>query len=142
MKRNTWYYNENLKPQGPLSLEQIRERIQRGEVGPFDLICQDGDNWRPACEWGVFEAQLFPAVQAYVPGQDVALDEKEWVLLVVGDDGRSVLQEGPYSVREIQEGLRTGSISGHQHVWKSGLTGWCRVQDRPEFSISVNLARP
>ncbi|MEK2645597.1 DUF4339 domain-containing protein [Bdellovibrio sp. BCCA] len=138
MKNVSWYYNLNLKPQGPLSFEEMRARIHRGEVGPHDLISNDADgSWRPACEWGVFEVTLFPATQAFMQGQDVVEDEKEWVLLVPAADGKGVVQEGPFSVREIREALRNHSVNGQQYIWKSGLSGWCRIQDRPEFAALV-----
>ena len=134
MKKDSWFYNKNLKPQGPLSLEEMRLRIYKGEVGPHDLICheQTGE-WKPAREWGVFEQTLFPAAQQFIPGVEVAADEKEWVLLVPSEDGKTLVQEGPYSVRDIRVSMNEHRVSPQSYVWKSGLSGWCRIQDRPEF---------
>lgn len=133
MRDDSWYFNQNLKPQGPLSYEDIRARIHRGEIGPQDLISNGGD-WKPAGEWGVFEVSLFPASQSFIPGEVVHEDEKEWVLLVPSSDGRGVLQEGPFSVRELRDGLIKKKILGQQYIWKAGLSGWCRLRDRPEFA--------
>lgn len=132
MRDSSWYFSQNLKPQGPLTYEEMREKIHRGEIGPYDLISQDGD-WKPACEWGIFERTLFPATQAFTPGAVEMEDEKEWVLLVPGVDGNGALQEGPFSVRQLREGLLNKSVSGQQYIWKAGLSGWCRLKDRPEF---------
>lgn len=143
MKNNSWYYNVNLKPQGPLSYEEMRARIHRGEVGPQELISNDADgSWKPACEWGAFEITLFPATQSFIYGQEILEDEKEWVLLVPTGDGKGTLQEGPFSVREIRQCLQKRVVSGQQYIWKAGLSGWCRVKDRPEFAALVSLEHP
>lgn len=129
-----WYYNQNLKPQGPITLQEMREYILKGSIGPFDLIsCGRDGEWRAASEWREFERSLFPAAQEYVPGQEFATQEKEWVLLVPALDRDATLQEGPYSLQELRDGLATQRISQNQYVWKPGLSGWCRIQDRPEF---------
>lgn len=138
MKEASWYFNQNLKPQGPVSFEEIREKIYRGEIGPHDLISNDKvGEWKPANEWGVFERTLFPATQAFIPGQEFQEDEKEWILLVPSADGKANLQEGPFSIREIRQGVQNKNIVGTCYVWKSGLSGWCRLIDRPEFSSLI-----
>lgn len=138
MKNVLWYYNHNLKPQGPFSLEEMRERIHRGDIGPQSLISNNRDNvWKPACEHEDFEVSLFPATQGYVHGLETGDDEKEWVLLVPSLDGKSVLQEGPFSLSDLRAGLQAKSISQQQYIWKTGLSGWCRIQDRPELSGST-----
>ncbi|KHD87329.1 MAG: hypothetical protein OM95_15030 [Bdellovibrio sp. ArHS] len=138
MKNNSWYYNKNLKPQGPVSLQEMRALIHRGEVGPYDLVCCARDSvWKATCEFAEFERSLFPAVQVFVPGEEVAQDEREWVLLSPSETGKSLIQEGPFSVRELRDMLINKKIVGEQYIWKSGLSGWCRLQDRPEFSELV-----
>lgn len=136
--QDAWYYNQNLKPQGPITRQEMREHILKGSIGPFDLIsCGEAGEWRAAREWREFEISLFPAAQEYVPGQDLLTHEKEWVLLVQAPDRDTVLQEGPYSLHELREGLSAQKISQNQYVWKPGLSGWCRIQDRPEFISST-----
>lgn len=135
MKSSSWFYNKDLKPQGPLSLQEMRSLIHRGDVGPYDLVCNDGlGEWKAACEFAEFERSLFPAVQVFMPGQDVIEDEKEWVLLSSSESGKSLVQEGPYSVRELRALLTAKKVLGEQYIWKSGLSGWCKLQDRPEFA--------
>lgn len=137
MKDVSWYYHHNLKPQGPLAAAEMRARIYRGEVGPHELISNDREGqWKPACEWADFEASLFPAGQALVLGQEVSYTEKEWVLLVPVGDGKSFLQEGPFSVQDLSAMMAKKMVASHQYIWKSGLSGWCRIQDRPEFANS------
>lgn len=134
MKYNSWYFNRDLKPQGPVSTLEMREYIMKGHIGPRDLIsAREDGRWMMAEEWGVFEKTLFPAGQQFVPGGDICLQTKEWVLLAQDADKR-LLQEGPFSLADLQAGLRQKKISPEQYVWKTGLTGWSRIADRPEFN--------
>jgi hypothetical protein len=132
--KKTWFRSIQLKPMGPFSLEEMRAFIHRGEVGFLDLILDEskGDVWKPAAEWGVFELSLFPAGQSFIPGMPLDEENPEWVILVE-QNGSAPLQEGPYSIAAIKAGLREGRVSPYQHIWKSGLSGWCQVKDRPEF---------
>ncbi len=130
-----WYCSKNLKPMGPFTNDEMRSLIYRGEVGPHDLISLERDgSWRPAAEWGTFEMTLFPATQGYIPGGDILPEEKQWVLLVPSQRGSGFLQEGPFSHVEIMGRLKSQSLSGNVYVWKAGLSGWSRLQDRPEFA--------
>ncbi len=138
---NKWYCHVNLKPQGPFSLEEVRAKVHKGEVGPQDLICDESSSWRPAMEWGVFEFQLFPATQGFIPGADIVEDIHEWVLLVEQASGVKPLQEGPFAVSELRESLISGKVSPYQYVWKTGLSGWCQLKDRPEFSGVISSER-
>lgn len=137
-----WYCHQNLKPLGPLSVQEIRQRISRGDIGPQDLIYNDDEKvWKSACEWKSFESALFPATQGIDPTNLDSVDEAEWVLLLSTDDGK-VLQEGPFSVREISVNVLHKRVSIYQYVWKAGLSGWCQIKDRPEFLPVTNLEHP
>jgi hypothetical protein len=135
----TWFYNRNLKPQGPFSLEEMRQKIFSGEVGPHDLICDDTDGrWKMAMEFRLFETGLYPAAQEVnVQNTEESVQVKEWILLVGAENG-SMLQEGPFSQMELRQKIQERSVSTQQYVWKQGLTGWCQIKDRPEF-ISETL---
>ena len=138
MKNQTWYYHKNLKPQGPMSLADMRALIRSGEVKPQDLICYELDGeWKPAVTWSIFERTLFPATQEFIPGKTPNPEDKEWVLLVPEQNGRNILQEGPYSLKDLQIRLQRQEISEQHYIWKNGLSGWCRIADRPEFQELV-----
>lgn len=137
MKNYTWYYNKDLKPQGPISTPAMRELIVKGEVGPRDLVCchEDG-RWLMAQDWAVFEPTLYPASQEFIPGLEVDASLKEWVMLVQ-DEEKKYLQEGPFSRDEVLAGLKQNRIHSEQFIWKSGLSGWSRIADRPEFEEAL-----
>lgn len=141
MKNTVWYCHKNLKPLGPFSEVEVREKIHRGEVGPQDLICDETGSWKPASEWGIFEFQLFPAVQGLIQGADFDEGISEWVLLVEQGEGQKPFQEGPFSIRELKGLVEAGQVSVYQYVWKSGLSGWCQMKDRAEFSSLLTSKR-
>lgn len=131
----------NLKPQGPFSFEELRGKVHSGEVGPQDLICDETSSWKPAAEWGVFEFQLFPATQGFIPGSEISEDIREWVLLVDPGHGAKPLQEGPFTVSELRDSVMGGRVSPYQYIWKTGLSGWCQIKDRPEFMGMISSER-
>jgi len=135
----TWYYNINLKPQGPFELEEMRQKIHRGEVGPQDLIYEEKiGRWAAASEWTEFEAALFPAKQAqiFMNSQDNSL--KEWVLLQKSESGE-FLQQGPYNIADLQKMITHGEITVQQYIWKSGLSGWMKISDHEILNETLTL---
>lgn len=133
MTEKKWYYNRGLKPQGPVSYEDLRLLIFKGEVGPYDLISEaSGSEWKSAIEWKCFENHLFPATQLL--DEDDLGDSQEWVLLVHQEGQLQVSKMGPFTTVEIRELLKQGRCSAQQsYAWKPGLSGWCRLADREEF---------
>jgi len=132
---SSWYYSKNLKPHGPLTFEEIKKKIMRGEVLPADLVMkEDGESssgqWQAACEWRDFPASLFPAFQKNY-FKSSTNQEKEWILLVFDNDLSR--QDGPFSAEDIQKFLLSGRVHPEDYVWRSGLTGWVQVRDRHEF---------
>ncbi len=144
-KISHWYFHHNLKPQGPVSEEEMRAKIIRGEVGPEDLVSDEAGCWKAAAEWSVFEFQIFPAKQGLAVEGKSHLDLKEWVLLVQNlaesSQGEQILQEGPFTVRELISKIEGGVVSPYQYVWKNGLSGWCQVKDRSEFASAITSER-
>lgn len=158
MIEQRWYYSENLKPIGPLSFQEIQSLIFEGEVVEGQLICSEREGvWKPVREWKEFESALLG--KPLSNGSEIALPDqlvtnkmsstehelfqapqyspdeshKEWIILVPSADGKVVLQEGPYSRKQLLFGLQNQSISPMQYVWKPGLGEWVRLGDHPEF---------
>lgn len=130
-----WYFNRNLKPQGPFTFEQLKRKIVRGEVGPQEFVCKDGfKDWLPACEWAEFPRDFFPAFQKNL-FRNINLDEKEWTLLVKRPKSTDPVHEGPFSLNEIRGMIARGQATVEDHVWRTGLSGWVQIKDRPECSV-------
>jgi hypothetical protein len=132
---SSWYFNRNLKPQGPVGFEELKRKIMRGEVGPGDLVLKEGEkDWLPAMEWREFPQELFPAFQKNLFKKSTP-EEKEWILLLFSKENPQGAQEGPYSVEDVQRMLRAQKITLEDYVWRSGLTGWVQIKDRAEFAV-------
>jgi hypothetical protein len=44
-----WYYSKGGQQSGPVSVDQLRQMVASGQVGPQDLVWRDGmANWLPA----------------------------------------------------------------------------------------------
>lgn len=130
---SSWYFNKNLKPQGPLSFEDMKKKIMRGEIGPGDLICKEGENWEMAVEWRDFPRELFPAFQQNY-FKATRRDEKEWIVLLFNQANPEGLQQGPYSIEDVKALLKDGMVSSEDYIWRSGLSGWVHIKDRAEFA--------
>lgn len=130
----SWYYSEKLKPVGPVSLEAIKEKIAKGEVGPYDLLLVADGEWKPAADYKEFPYHLFPAWQEWDRAfGDTHPEEKKWVLLFKNSQGVPQ-QAGPVSSIDVQQFIQAKNQDiSSLWIWKTGLSGWARVQDRPEF---------
>ena len=125
-----------MKPQGPDTVEELRNFILRGEIGPSDLIMNEGHGeWLSANSYPDFEEGLFPSAQGMDPVTGFSEEEKEWIVLMPQAEKSGLHQEGPFSVREMKDLVKKGVLNLEQYAWKSGLSGWCRLQDRPEFNL-------
>lgn len=139
--KKTWYYNTDLKPVGPVTLQEVRAQIHAGQIGPHDLICdedQQEGRWQAASEFKEFEQGLFPSAQSYIPGVEVDELSADWVLLIPEEGTMQLRQQGPYSMSEVAEMFFQGKILASHHIWKSGLSGWSRLSDRPEFKKIIS----
>lgn len=132
----SWYLRDGLKPRGPFPEDEVKRLLLAGELSPEDLIWKDGTGeWKPALLWPEFRALHVPAFQEV---ESVGENEKEWVVLQKRD-GTGPKTTGPWSLKEIREGLRAGDFIENDHLWKKGMTGWARLASRPELGESESI---
>ncbi|MFZ4403391.1 MAG: GYF domain-containing protein [Pseudobdellovibrionaceae bacterium] len=136
----TWYYNENLKPVGPVTFEDIVSKIQYGSIRPYDFILNEADEqaqWVAAIACKQIRQDFFPAFQSIESEISAGPTEnkKIWVILKVGLQTTGQ-QEGPFTKEEVLESLQTGLLKFSDYVWKQGLSGWACIKDRIEFQES------
>jgi hypothetical protein len=106
----------------------MRERLVTGEISPEDLIWKDGvEEWKSALSWVEFRAMSVPAFQEVGMVED---DEKEWIVLEKMESGHRTT--GPWSLNQIRWAVHEGRITGRDHMWKKGMSGWARIESRPE----------
>lgn len=126
-----WYYNLNLKPQGPFTFEEIKSRIQKGEIALNTLIQKEIERyWNPARSYKEFSPLLFPANQEIEWKYNI--HEKKWVMLFRNNEG-NFEQKGPMSIREVLDFNKSNKLLSDLYIWKSGLSGWALVSERYEF---------
>lgn len=124
-----YYIRVRGKVSGPYDLYQLRTLQERGGLARFHEISTDQQNWVPALAL----SELFPSggaapapsqrpdgpAEAYnQPGPDPA-DEPVWYYL-----DRQGGQQGPTSLRQIEQLFRSGQIDGSSLGWKPGMTDW------------------
>jgi hypothetical protein len=125
-----YYIRVRGKVSGPFDLYQLRTLQERGGLARFHEISTDQQNWVPALALselfpsGVMSASggqrpEGPAESYKEPAEDPALDEPIWHYL-----DRQGAQQGPVSLRQIEQFFRAGQLDGSALVWKAGMTDW------------------
>lgn len=54
-------------------------------------------------------------------------EENQYVLAVNGE------QKGPFSVSQLNEMMRQGTVTVESYVWRSGMTDWLMIKDCPDI---------
>ena len=138
----TWYFMQNGRPAGPLTLAELKGRISRGEIQASDLLYVENDTiWRKAETYGEL-SQLFtknsqptPLVKEVNEDKDNKGDELEWVLLVRKAEGSGFKQKGPFQKSQILEMLKKGEVALADFAWRKGLKEWQKILTLPEFHV-------
>jgi hypothetical protein len=128
-----WFFNHKGQIEGPHSTEEIARRILGGLLGPDDLVFLEGEKkWTPLNEFPVFLEALAdrPTQKKKVQGigklEPVQVDQRPWVVLVKGREGKRV-QQGPLSGAEVQSLLREKKLSPSDYIWRKGMKQWYRI---------------
>ena len=125
----SWFIRDGLKPLGPFSENEMRHRLLSGELNPDVLIWSDEvREWRPALMWPAFRALSVPAFQEVGTIGD---EEAEWIVLHL----KTGLTSGPWSLRQVRQGILDGQWTADDCIWKKGMTGWSRIASRPEAIV-------
>lgn len=129
-----WYLRQGNKPVGPYPESQLKEALLKGDLRPQELIWQQGANeWKPALMWAEFKGLDVPAFQKV---GEIPEDQTEWVVLQMGPEGRPQTK-GPLSMQEIRQALKAGILTSKDSLWTKGMTGWARIDSRPELVTSL-----
>lgn len=123
-----WYLQDQGKPLGPFTSDEIKSFLLQGRRGPQDLLwSEQAKDWKPAIEWPEFRAVPYPSHQGLDPDEG---GEPQWVVLRWPEKDT----HGPYTKAELRELSHKGALKPTDYVWKPGLTAWCRGVDRPDLS--------
>ncbi len=122
MTRDWYFYLNKGKTVGPIDRTEVKSAIERGQIGPFDLLFREGENrWQPIQEFAEFRGQL--------RSQPKAKLEDTWVVLVKQETrkGLAYLQRGPFTTQQIQDQLQSGEIQYRDFIWQEGQNQWSRI---------------
>lgn len=144
------------KAVGPLSAQEVYERVQRGEVGLLHYYWRKGmTDWKRLAEEREF-AVLVPKKPATSTIKtlrsrigDITADfDLESAKTKVSRPYYlyfNSTQYGPFSHDELVKVLKTQKVSRSAYVWVAGWTNWKRMATLPEFAdylAQEPLAKP
>lgn len=112
---NKYYLNINDQNVGPLSFEEIAERIKNGLLNPEDYIFVEGQK-----DWQTVKD--LPEFSHYLEPEDPAL-RKTWFIR------RNRQNEGPYSKEEILGMIEAGTTDINDYIWGKELRNWTTIKD-------------
>lgn len=135
-----WYFVLNGQPHGPISKEELINKINNGDLRENDWILKKGDkNW----------TKLKNYQEIIDETQKRFVEKKEWVVLhYLGkkEEKDQFIQKGPFATEEIIHQIRSGITSYSDFIWKKGMKEWSRIGslegfDRREIN-SISLPQP
>lgn len=127
---NEWYfYQEGGVTMGPITNNDIRDRIREGRIRLFDMILREGDPaWKMALEFPDLKEEFKETTKK-------TFQNRPWVVLTLkGEDDFEFATLGPFSKEELREQLLAGKVSYSDYAWKEGFGEWKRIGSLPEFN--------
>lgn len=126
-----WYFLENGQTLGPVSQSDLMGRIEKSDLGPFDLVFKEGDEkWRSLVDCDEFSSCWQSLESKENEG------EQEWVVLSGNPQVElsQYRQKGPYSKEEISDLICQGQLKYTDYAWKKGMSEWYQISHLPEWS--------
>lgn len=110
-----YYLNINDQNVGPLSFEEIADRLKNGLLKPEDYIFIIGDkDWKNISELEEFKLYIVP---------EDPESRKIWFIR------KNKKNEGPYSKKELLNMIETGLADINDYVWSKELRNWTSIKD-------------
>ncbi len=122
-----WYYEDHGRAKGPVTTDELVQKIKTGAIKWVDLVFKDGDKqWQPV--------QSFTELTDLI-GNVTLQDTADWIVLKCNDvDGKSLNQQmGPYNAQQILDLLDKGKIRFSDFVWRDGYEKWVPLGRVDEF---------
>ncbi|MDR2782847.1 MAG: DUF4339 domain-containing protein [Treponema sp.] len=133
-----YYIAVNGYPDGPYSIEEMRQKLQRGQIGQRSLVWkEDMLQWAamsavpefsalftpasPASEAAPSSATPQTAQAAQTPQQQGSPQQLAQVKYHVAVNG---LSTGPFTFEEVKKKVQSGQLVRTTQVWKSGMMQW------------------
>ena len=150
-----WYVRSRGQVQGPYSIPQLRQLLERGRFSRQHEVSDDGASWRRATDIpDLFSSRVqkkvraVPASVEILPAEEVVLELPDSVLpSVVGATETRwmyVYNEkrcGPVPESELHTLLSQGTVPVDSLIWTEGWPDWVAACDVPTFR-SATTAKP
>ncbi len=138
---NKWYYLVKSQIQGPVTENEIREKLKLNELTLHSIIFREGDTkWRRVSEFEEVDfAKEISEVNLhhFVKLPQKPLGDDRWVVLlnIQNESETKFVQKGPFSTLEVKDSIQQGEFSYSDYIWKDGFSKWERIGDLDDFSF-------
>ena len=150
-----WYVRSRGQVQGPYSIAQLRQLLERGRFSRQHEVSEDGANWRRATDIpDLFSSRVqkkvraVPASVEILPAEEVVLELPDSVLpsVVGATETRWMYVDnekrcGPVPESELHTLLSQGTVPVDSLIWTEGWPDWVAACDVPSFR-SATTAKP
>lgn len=133
-----WYWLESGRAKGPISFEDLSQKVTSGSLKKEDVLFREGD-----LEWRV--ASSFAELKELWKSNDQANPPTEWVVMSQEPTTQglpSFLQKGPFTSAQLKSALEAGEIKYQDHVWKQGWSEWKKISEVEELKRKSNYQPP
>jgi TM2 domain-containing membrane protein YozV len=124
---NPYYYRMRGQTVGPLSIEQIQQRVATGRLGKRTAVSRDGQSWRVAEEFPELFADLSPPFGNPAPA-GVQPAAEIWSFQSL--EGR----RGEGDADTIRQMVQMGELTHDDRVWRVGMQKWLPIGAVPALS--------
>ena len=119
----SYYVRNQGRTLGPYGFEELRQRIQRGQVGRSHEISRDGESWQPAVIFG----ELFD--QENRSDRLTGMNALQWHYTAKG-----IEQPGPIDHQSLVNLIVAGQVGAIDQVRNDPMAEWAVVCHVPELA--------
>ncbi len=133
------------KAVGPLTAQEVYERICKGEFGPLHYFwISEAQDWKRICDEKEFAVLIpqKPSTSSIAHIKEKVFNKKKETLLPALGKKTYYLyysnsQYGPFSKEELLKVLQTHTVGKNAYLWTAGWSTWKRLTEVEEFSNYV-----
>jgi hypothetical protein len=126
-----YYIAANGYPDGPYTMDELRQKLQSGQIGQRTLVWkEDMPQWAAMSTMPEFSSlftaaapapEVAPSSAAPQTAQQGSPQQLAQAMYHVAVKG---LSTGPFTIEELKQKAQSGQLTRTTQVWKSGMTQW------------------